>query len=265
MKPKGSHLDTVRERFTATADTFAEGVRRERKDQAERLAECATAGLANASEAVAIDVACGPGTYTRPLAARVLRAIGVDLTPAMVEKARAESAREGVENVQFVCADGNELPFEDESVDIVACGYAVHHMLEPVRSIKEMVRVLRPGGRVAIMDCVVASGADAAVLDPIEIVRDPSHTSTPTLAQFREYFREAGLNPVFEELKDRWHDFDGWMRNAGSFPGDGRYVEVLRILETPAPGRVSGLGPRRTAAGLEVLHPYLLLVGEKPQ
>ncbi len=265
MSPKDTHLDTIRERFTATADTFAEGVRTERKDQAERLAECATAGLANASQALAIDVGCGPGTYTRPLAARVRRAVGVDLTPAMVEKARAESARAGVTNVEFVCADVNALPFENGAVDVVSCGYAVHHMVEPARSIAEMVRVLRPGGRVAIMDCIVAHDADGAALDAIERVRDPSHTSTQSRDQLRTLFRDAGLRLIFEEVKDRWHDFDGWMRNAGSVPGDARYTEVRHMLENATPSGNSGLGPRRTDAGIEVLHPYLLLVGEKPE
>jgi ubiquinone/menaquinone biosynthesis C-methylase UbiE len=265
MTPNDTHLDTIRERFTATADTFAEGVRTERKGQAERLAECATAGLANASQALAVDVACGPGTYTRPLAARVRRAIGVDLTPAMVEKARAEAELAGVTNIEFLCADVNALPFENGTVDVISCGYAVHHMAEPARSIAEMVRVLRPGGRVAIMDCIVAGGADAAALDAIERVRDPSHTNTQTLEQFRALFHGAGLRVVFEELKDRWHDFDGWMRNAGSAPGDPRYAEVRHMLENATPSRNSGLGPRRTSAGLEVLHPYLLIVGGKPE
>jgi len=267
VRPNNNHLDTIRERFTATADAFADGVRTERRGQAERLAECAIAGLAHLSRAVAIDVACGPGTFTRSLATHVRNAIGVDLTPAMVEKARAEAARAGVMNVKFVCADVNALPFQDDSVDVVSCGYAVHHMIEPARSIAEMVRVLRPGGRVAIMDCIVAEDANAATLDAIERVRDPSHTNTQTRTQMRTLFREAGVLTLMEELKDRWHDFDGWMWNAGSAPGDAVYAEVRRMVEDHSPAAISGLGPRRstTGSGLEVLHPYLLLVAEKPE
>ena len=67
--------------------------------------EQATAGLKNPRDLTAIDLARGPGTYTRPLAARVGRAIGADITPAMVEKARAEAARDGITNIEFVCAD----------------------------------------------------------------------------------------------------------------------------------------------------------------
>ena len=86
MTTDPTHHDKIRERFTETADVFARTVRRTRTEEAERLAERATAGLANAKNMLAIDLACGPGTFTRPLAARVRKAIGADLTPAMVEK-----------------------------------------------------------------------------------------------------------------------------------------------------------------------------------
>jgi 2-polyprenyl-3-methyl-5-hydroxy-6-metoxy-1,4-benzoquinol methylase len=73
MTSEPSHLDKIRERFTATADVFAESARSMRVAEGERLAEHATTGLALAAEALAIDVACGPGTFTRPLAPRVRR------------------------------------------------------------------------------------------------------------------------------------------------------------------------------------------------
>jgi tRNA/tmRNA/rRNA uracil-C5-methylase (TrmA/RlmC/RlmD family) len=93
MSTDPRHLDKIRDRFTETADVFAQTVRRTRVEEGQRLAEYATAGLAHPEKVLAIDVACGPGTFTRPLAGRVGKAIGADLTPAMVEKARAEAAR----------------------------------------------------------------------------------------------------------------------------------------------------------------------------
>ena len=69
MTADPTHLDKIRERFTATADVFAKNVRITRAAEAERLAERATAGLADAKTLTAIDLACGPGTFTRPMAA----------------------------------------------------------------------------------------------------------------------------------------------------------------------------------------------------
>src|ERR1700676_878133 len=138
---------------------------------------------------LAIDLACGPGTYTCPLAARVCRAIGADLTPAMVEKARTEAARDGILNIEFVCADIYALPFADGSAGIVSCGYAFHHMTDPVRALAEMARVLQPGGRMAITDIIVPEGCDGAFQNQVERVRDPSHTNTQSAANFHTLAR----------------------------------------------------------------------------
>src|SRR5579863_4867826 len=193
MAADPSHQDKIRERFTETADVFARTVRRTRTEEAERLAERATAGLANAKNMLAIDLACGPGTFTRPLAARVRKAIGADLTPAMVEKARSEAARDGISNIEFVCADIYALPFANGAAGIVSCGYAFHHMTDPRRALAEMARVLRPGGRMAITDIIVREGCDGEFQNRVERVRDPSHTVTQSVANFHAILRDLEL------------------------------------------------------------------------
>ena len=268
MSPDSSHLDKIRERFTETADVFARTVRRTRSEEAEELAERATAGLANAKKMLAIDLACGPGTYTRPLAARVRQAIGADLTPAMVEKARAEAARDGITNIEFVCADIYALPFADGAAGIVSCGYAFHHMTDPARALAEMSRVLQPGGRLAVTDIIVPEGCDGAFQNHVEQVRDPSHTITQSAANFRAMIRKLGLRVVSEHEHDNWHDFDVWMGNACKTPGDPVYAQTRSLMESCIGDDRSGFHPRRTdkvPSGLEFMHTVLLLIAEKPE
>src|ERR1700682_836953 len=267
MTSEPNHLEKIRERFTATAEVFTEYVRTIRVEESEHLAERATAGLALASEALAIDVACGPGTFTRPFAPRVRRAVGVDLTPAMIEKARAEAARAGITNIEFICGDIYELPFTDGVASIVACGYAFHHMQEPARARSEMARVLRPGGRIAIVDITAAEGAGGALHNKIERVRDPSHTSAQTVPQFHSLIHDAGLRLLSEDGGLHWYDFALWMRNAGGAPGDVNYVQVRRMMEEIMSNDISGLNPRYSekTGAIEFLHPVLLLVAEKPE
>jgi ubiquinone/menaquinone biosynthesis C-methylase UbiE len=267
MTSELNHQNKILERFTATADVFAESVRTMRAEEGDRLVELATAGLALDSESLAIDVACGPGTFTRPFASPVRRAVGVDLTPAMIEKARAEAARADITNIEFVRGDIYALPFADGVASILACGYAFHHMQEPARALAEMARVLRPSGRVAIVDLIVPEGPGGEIQNTIERARDPSHTSAHSVSQFRDLIKDAGLRLLSEELRPHWYDFDLWMRNAGSLPGDANYVQVRRMMEEIMTHDISELSPRYSekTGSLEFLHTVLLLVAEKPE
>jgi ubiquinone/menaquinone biosynthesis C-methylase UbiE len=276
MSTESSHEDKIRERFTATADVFAKTMRSVRVQEGERLAERATAGLANADKLMVIDLACGPGTFTRPLARRVGRAVGVDLTPAMVQKARAEAARDGITNIEFVCGDVYSVPFPGGVAGIVSCGYAFHHMTDPPRALAEMARVLKPGGRLAITDIIVPEGCDAAIQNAIECDRDPSHTTTQSVGSLREMIHKLGLRILSENMHNNWHDFDVWMRNAGKPPGDPVYAKTRNMMEScigdDSAGNVgrmpSGFYPRRSgqvASGLEFMHTVLLLIAEKPE
>jgi hypothetical protein len=140
-------------------------------------------------------------------------------------------------------------------------------MLEPASALAEMSRVLRRGGRVAIADLIVREGPGGAIQNEIERARDPSHTNTLTIAQFRTQIQNAGLRLLSEESRRRWYDFDLWMRNAGSVPGDATYVQVRRMLEESMAHDTSDLEPRRSekTGGIEFLHTVLLLVAEKPE
>ena len=264
MSSQRQHDDLVVDRFTKTAEAFAANARARRSLDADRFAEFVTSGLPDASQLVAVDVACGPGTYTRPLARRVRKTIGVDLTPAMLEEARAESARQGLANMEWKLGDSHALPFADAAVGIVCCGYSLHHMLQPEGVIAEMARIVAPGGRVAIVDIVVPEGADAAANDAIERARDSSHTAKQTRAGILALFQQATLRVLAEDTFERPYKFDDWLKQAGHPPGDPAYVETRRLLVNSIPGDTAGFHPLLLPSGaIECWTNIFLIVGEK--
>jgi SAM-dependent methyltransferase len=109
-----------------------------------------------------LDVACGPGNFTRDFARTVGDeglAAGVDGSRPMLERAVEEAAAEGVRNLAFVHADATELPFVDASFDAVCCFAALNLFAEPFRALDEMRRVLTPGGRIALFtSCRAGAG-----------------------------------------------------------------------------------------------------------
>ncbi|MFB7368714.1 methyltransferase domain-containing protein [Streptomyces sp. NPDC056222] len=101
-----------------------------------------------------LDVGCGPGTITADLAALVApgRVTAVDAAEDVLEKARATAAERGLENVEFTVADVHDLDFPDDSFDVVHAHQVLQHVGDPVRALREMRRVCRPGGVVAARD-----------------------------------------------------------------------------------------------------------------
>jgi SAM-dependent methyltransferase len=101
-----------------------------------------------------LDIGCGPGTITADLAARVApgRVTAVDRSADVLEVARAEAGRRDLVNVSFAIADVHGLDFPDGSFDVVHAHQVLQHVADPVRALREMKRVCRPGGIVAARD-----------------------------------------------------------------------------------------------------------------
>ena len=95
-----------------------------------------------------LDGGCGPGTMTIELAEIVAPAevVGIDIEPSQIELARTTAAERGVSNVRYEVADLYSLPFPDESFDAVLLHGVLEHLSDPVRGLREVLRVLKRGG-----------------------------------------------------------------------------------------------------------------------
>jgi ubiquinone/menaquinone biosynthesis C-methylase UbiE len=94
-----------------------------------------------------LDVGCGPGTITADLARRVApgRVVGVDRAPDVLAQASAHASGQGV-SIELQAGDVYALQFPDASFDVVHAHQVLQHLSAPVRALREMRRVLRPGG-----------------------------------------------------------------------------------------------------------------------
>lgn len=101
-----------------------------------------------------LDVGCGPGTVTVDLAARVApgEVVGIDRSSAVLAAATEHATDKGVENVRFEVGDAYALEFADDTFDVVHAHQVLQHLTDPVAALREMRRVTRPGGVVAVRD-----------------------------------------------------------------------------------------------------------------
>ncbi|WP_329454737.1 class I SAM-dependent methyltransferase [Streptomyces sp. NBC_01497] len=101
-----------------------------------------------------LDVGCGPGTITADLAALVApgTVTAVDASESVLDAARGAAEEAGVDNVRFAVADVHDLDFPDDSFDVVHAHQVLQHVGDPVQALREMRRVCKPGGTVAVRD-----------------------------------------------------------------------------------------------------------------
>ncbi len=86
------------------------------------------------------------------MAAYTKKVIAVDISAAMLKELRKKAENTGLNNIETVESDGQDVPLNDDSVDIVCSSMYLHHIEEPQLAIKEIGRLLKPGGKVFLAD-----------------------------------------------------------------------------------------------------------------
>jgi ubiquinone/menaquinone biosynthesis C-methylase UbiE len=267
MESHQQQKNLVREQFTRTAQIFGDYAVASRVNEAERLARMVNAGPRDR----AVDLACGPGTLALRFARHVRWICGLDLTPAILVRARRSAAAEGLANLEFAIGDAQALPFPDDSLDIAVSSYSFHHFPDPVHAIGETARVVRRGGRVGILDILLPNDPEVSALNNrIEILRDASHTRTLGREEFESAFARHGLRVLETAVEENTRPFDHWMLVAGWKPGDSAYGEARRLMEASIPDDSAWFHPRfePSEAGsgeleLVLTNTTLFIAGEK--
>jgi ubiquinone/menaquinone biosynthesis C-methylase UbiE len=142
-----------------------------------------------------LDVACGAGKLVRAIAAQVERAVGVDLSPGMIERARRQTTDEApaaADRIEFAVGPSDRLPFGDGEFTAVITTTAFHHFPEPEASVREMARVLAPGGRILIGDSV-RDTAPAKFGDAVLRRLESGHVGLQDLDGYEQLLTNAGI------------------------------------------------------------------------
>lgn len=98
------------------------------------------------------DLGAGEGTFSQLLARRAKKVIAVDNSEKMVEYGRELARKHGVKNLEYRKGDLEEVPIRDHAVDLAFFSQALHHAQHPERAVAEAARILKPGGRIVVLD-----------------------------------------------------------------------------------------------------------------
>ena len=251
------------QRFTATARSYASSAIATRHDENEALLRLAA--LAPADRA--LDVGCGPGAVLGALAPFVRYAVGVDLTAAMLEQARARlralsaSTRSGA--VFLVRGAAERLPFGDGVFSVAVTTSTLHHFGDPGTVIGEMARVVGSGGRVIVGDLVgVEDDRARALQNEIERLRDSAHIEMVSARGIEALLAAHGLSVTGRAEGSRARELGEWLRLAHTPPD--RAAAVREHLLDSRAGDRAGMSPDLYGDTVRFVHRWAIVAARKP-
>ena len=255
-----SNADIVLDQFTRQATPFAASAAMRDEDALRLLVAFSGAG---ANDTV-LDVACGPGLVVAAFANLCRHATGIDLTPAMIDKAREHAAALGLTNVDWRIGNVLPLPFPDATFSVVVSRFAFHHFPDPLAVLREMARVCTRPGRVVVADIAASDDRKRAdALNRMERLRDPSHTRALALTEMREVFSVAGLGTPRETYYDVRGELEGLM--AASFPAPDDVPIIRKMFEDSLADDGLGMKTRRKDDRILLSYPIAIVAADLVQ
>jgi ubiquinone/menaquinone biosynthesis C-methylase UbiE len=195
------------------------------------------------TEARVLDIGSGIGLLAVMLAEDGAKQVfGIDVSPTMLEQAeflRLSRATVGATNVSFRLAPGHALPFRDEFFDAVTCRLVLNHVRRADRILKEVVRVLRPGGYLILAELLgVDNPVKRATQNAIEERRNPAHVAARGLEQYNKLLTDTGLVIEAKEVVSFERELEEWLSIYAPDKADAAAVrEMIEAgLETDAAG-----------------------------
>lgn len=250
------HQRDIVDQFTRQAEAFAD---KHRSHAGVLALTVETAGV-NASD-TALDVACGPGLVACAFAHVAAHVTGVDITPAMLARARRLQAEQGLTNMAWHRADAESLPFDDGAFTLVVTRYSLHHFLDPAAVLAEMRRACAPGGKVVVIDATPAPDK-AGGYNAFEKLRDPSHARAMPLDELLDLMRQSGL--TITGTRSYWWEVELEAQLRASAPHPGDEDRLRRMAHDDLDRDQLGMNVHRRGDAVIIGYPTMIAVAKKP-
>jgi len=187
---KQSHHDKINQQFGSQANAYLTSAVHAFGRDLERL----SGRLDNCPHAVVLDMGCGAGHASFIAAVKVKQVVAYDLSEQMLAVVAQASTTRGISNIITQQGYAEKLPFDDNLFDVVISRYSAHHWHDVGQALREVKRVLKPGGRVIFMDIMSPGHPVTDIwLQTIEALRDTSHVRNYASGEWLRMFNEAGL------------------------------------------------------------------------
>ncbi len=215
-------------------------------------------------DARVLDIAAGTGLLSLSLSPYVHSVTAVDITQAMLNQGRRSAAAKGITNVAFRLGDAYSLS-ETNSYDITVSRLAFHHLTEPERVLRNMVRALHPDGHAVVFDLISPDEKNLAMrYNALERLRDNSHTTALKRDEMIGIFESCGLRNISAEYRHVVNNLEAWMTMTDTPERNRRIIRAAMQTEL-AGGQSTGFAPFAGNDGqIMFAHNWMMIQGKKP-
>lgn len=229
-----THEQTVQNQFDPRAPAYLTSAVHAAGPDLERAKTLISQAVPAAAQA--LDIGCGGGHLSFALAPHVARMVALDPSPSMLAAVAKTAAERGLSQIETRQGNAESLPFADRSFLLVSTRYSAHHWTRLEPAVREIGRVLAPGGHALVIDTL---GHEDPLVDTfmqsIELLRDPSHVRNRSRAEWRSLLQGAGLLELECAEWPTRLEFASWVERMRT-PAD--RVAVIRSLQDGAPREV---------------------------
>lgn len=211
-----------------------------------------------------LEVAAGTCACGRSFSPLVQSVVCLDATAPMLQIGKQEAEKQHLDNMMFVKGYAEELPFLDNSFSIVFSRLAFHHFTDINKAFSEMVRVLKPNGKLILIDMEAADEALRNTEDEIETLRDISHIRNLSLIEMQELFNNCGLHIEKCETTEIEQQLTYWL-NLTNTPEAVRSNIIDRMQREIDGQEKTGFAPYKSTKGICFRQKWVLTVGRKQQ
>ncbi|WP_028390261.1 class I SAM-dependent methyltransferase [Bacillus cihuensis] len=181
-------------------------------------------------EYIALDIATGGGHVVKAIAPHVSFCFATDLTYQMLETAKRHLDPLH-SNILYVIADAESLPFLENTFDAVTCRIAPHHFPHPEKFVKEVARVLKPGGKFLLIDNIAPEEKQLDLfVNRLEKLRDESHVRSYSINEWKIWFKEAGLTVIKAENRKKIFTYPEWVKRTTTSQEQISKVDTLLLF-----------------------------------
>lgn len=201
-----------------------------------------------------LDAACGAGIFDRVLAPHVRKVFGLDLCSAMIERGRA-LRRETASNPMFTVGTITQLPYRAHNFDLITCSYAFANCTNPLDVLREFARVIKPRGRIAIIDVVAPEEPERrGYLNRVEELRGGLRAKIVAMDEFLVLFRKARLKLVSIHHCRRRRSGREWLSQSPAAADAKKARQLWRMLADSIGGDRAGLHPKLAGGDIIFYH-----------